>query len=283
MNSLQTKVAHCYQQACLLELRALKPGNVGYHANGHNMTVDHFVKSAEASSQAIVQDANNVGQRILRAVQATHSAVADNTNLGIILLAAPIVEAILRSRSIKNIRANLFNTLSNLSVDDARQCYRAISIAAPGGMGEVSDEDLSDEPRVTLLEAMRLAQERDQIAFQYVNQYQDIFDYNLGVYLTCLRKWSSPEWAATAVFLTQLKRVPDTLVKRKYSLLKACGISDMIAPLADKVLASRDPVIYESELLALDSLLKDNGTNPGTTADLTVATIFVAMLESASN
>lgn len=282
MNLLKEKVAHCYQQACLLELRALKPGNVGHHANGHDMTVEHFVKSAQVSSQAITEDANGVGERILHAVQATHSAVADNTNLGIILLAAPLVEAILSSQSTKNIRTQLQNILAKLSVQDARQCYRAISIAAPGGMGEVQDEDLSNDPQVTLLEAMRLAQDRDQVAFQYVNQYQDIFDYNLGVYRTYLKRWSSPEWATTAVFLTQLKRVPDTLIKRKYSLLKACGISDMIAPLVDQVLASRDPMIFESALLALDSRLKNDGINPGTTADLTVATIFVAMLESMS-
>jgi triphosphoribosyl-dephospho-CoA synthase len=283
MNILEKEIARCYEQACLLELRAIKPGNVGYHADGHDMTVDHFIKSAEVSSQAITRSAQGVGDRILNAVQATHDAVADNTNLGIILLAAPLVEAILSKQTTHNLRAHLSDTLEKLSVYDARQCYRAISIAAPGGMGEVKDEDLSNDPRVTLLEAMRLAQERDRIAFQYVNQYIDVFDYNLGVYHAYLKRWLSPEWAATAVFLSQLKRVPDTLIKRKYSLLKACGISDMIAPLVDQVLASRNPIIFESELLSLDSMLKKDGINPGTTADLTVATIFVAMLESISS
>ena len=67
MNSLEKIIVSSYQQACLLELHALKPGNVGYHANGHGMTVDHFVKSAHASSQAIAMQASGVGERILNA------------------------------------------------------------------------------------------------------------------------------------------------------------------------------------------------------------------------
>ena len=54
----------------------------------------------------------------------------------------------------------------------------------------------------------------------------------------------------------------------------------MIAPLANRVLASMDPTDHVSDLLSLDNELKQAGINPGTTADITVATVFVAMLES---
>ena len=108
------------------------------------------------------------------------------------------------------------------------------------------------------------------------------FEYNLTIYENFLNKWESPEWATTAVYLSQLTRVPDSLISRKYSVLKAQEISDMIAPLAAEVLASQDPIAFESRLLSIDGHLKSVGINPGTTADLTVATLFVAMLESAS-
>ena len=152
----------------------------------------------------------------------------------------------------------------------------------PGGMGQVEHEDVSNDPTVTLLEAMHMSADRDQIAEQYSTGYKGIFEHNLPTYREFLDKWGSPEWAATAVFLSQWLRQPDSLIIRKKGLLKAREINDMIAPLASQVLASKDPMEYKPSLLSLDSELKNIGINPGTTADLTVATLFVAMLESAS-
>ena len=117
----------------------------------------------------------------------------------------------------------------------------------------------------------------DRIAYQYAHQYEDIFVHNLPIYQSYLEKWGSSQWATTALFLSQWLRVPDTLIIRKKGLLKAREISDMIAPLASRVLASEDPTDYVSDLLSLDSELKQSGINPGTTADITVATLFVAM------
>ncbi len=269
----------CYQQACLLELRALKPGNVGYHSSGHGMSVEQFELSAQASAEPLFSKCNGVGERVLKAVKATRDAVADNTNLGIILLAAPIAETLIKSGYNQKLRDNLAKVLADLSIDDAKYCYQAIQLAMPGGMGEVGDQDISNEPSVTLLEAMRLSADKDRIGYQYTNTFSDIFEHNLPIYREYQQKWGSQEWAATAVFLSQWVRVPDSLIIRKKGLLKACEISDMIAPLANQVLASRDPTDHISGLLSLDSELKEVGINPGTTADITVATLFVAMLD----
>lgn len=282
MQDLAQRICECFREACLLELRALKPGNVGYHADGHGMTVQQFVDSAQAAATALLSPCRGTGDRILNAVKATNEQLGDNTNLGIILLAAPLVEAALQIDDDLSLHRRVQKVLNKLSVDDARACYAAIRLATPGGMGQVNDQDISAEPDITLLQAMELAQERDRIAFQYCHQYVDIFDYNLAIYDDFLNKWESPGWAATAVYLSQLARVPDSLISRKYSVLKAREISDMIAPLAVKVLASQDPTAFESRLLSVDGHLKSIGINPGTTADLTVATLFVAMLESAS-
>ena len=282
MQDLALRIAQCFHQACLLELRALKPGNVGYHADGHGMVAQQFIDSAEVAAAALVVPAVNIGQRILNAVQATQEKVGENTNLGIILLAAPLVEAVLQLRGQESLRPGVQKVLKNLTIDDARDAYAAIRLAMPGGMGKINDQDIATEPEITLLQAMALAEQRDHIAFQYTHAYEDIFEYNLAIYEDFLNKWESPEWAATAVFLSQLARVPDSLISRKYSVLKAREISDMIAPLAVKVLASQDPIAFESRLLSIDGRLKSVGINPGTTADLTVATLFVAMLDSAS-
>ena len=282
MENLAQRVSQCYAEACWLELHALKPGNVGHHAEGHGMTVDQFVDSAQVSAIALTEPSASVGERIYKAVQATRKQVGDNTNLGIVLLAAPIIEAVLLQDSVNNLRSNLKVVLEQLTVNDARDCYTAIRLANPGGRGAVGDQDINNEPDITLLEAMRLAETRDRIAFQYTHDYSDIFEYNLIIYKDFLNKWRSSTWAATAVFLSQWMRAPDSLISRKHGVLKAQEISDMIAPLAVQVLASQDPMEFETRLLSIDGHLKNIGINPGTTADLTVATLFVAMLESAS-
>lgn len=282
MENLAQRVSQCYVEACWLELHALKPGNVGHHADGHGMTVDQFVDSAQVSAVALTEPSDSVGERIYKAVKSTRMQVGDNTNLGIVLLAAPIIEAVLLQDSVDDLRTNLKVVLEQLTVTDARDCYAAIRLANPGGMGAIDDQDINNEPDITLLEAMRLAESRDRIAFQYTHDYSDVFEYNLIIYKDFLNKWQSSTWAATAVFLSQWMRAPDSLISRKHGVLKAQEISDMIAPLAVQVLASQDPMEFETRLLSIDGHLKSIGINPGTTADLTVATLFVAMLESAS-
>lgn len=266
-----------YQQACLLELKAIKPGNVGYHADGHGMQVQQFEISARESAKGLFANSSCVGERIYNAVLNTHSVVGDNTNLGIILLCAPIVEALLIDINTHQLQSRLTEVLQALSIHDAEFAYKAIQLAMPGGMGEVEEQDISKPPSVTLLEAMQMSSVKDRIAYQYAHQYEDIFVHNLPIYRRYLEKWGSSQWATTALFLSQWVRVPDSLIIRKKGLLKAREISDMIAPLASRVLASEDPTDYVSDLLSLDSELKQNGINPGTTADITVATLFVAM------
>ena len=271
----------CYRDACLLELKAIKPGNVGYHADGHGMIVEQFQRSAIASSAPLFEASGGVGDRVLRAIRATRKEVGDNTNLGIILLVAPIAEALCRYGYSPNLQTHVKSQLQLLTLEDAKNAYQAIQIALPGGMGQVEQEDVSKEPSVSLLEAMKMSADRDQIAAQYCNGYVDVFEHNLPIYRQYLDRWQNQEWAATAVFLSQWQRQPDSLIIRKKGLLKAREINDMIAPLASEVLASKDPMEHKSSLLSLDNKLKSIEINPGTTADITVATLFVAQLESA--
>ena len=91
--TLAARIAEAYIAACLLELDALKPGNVHRHAEGHGMTVADFERSAEVSAPALARTGASVGSRVLEAVEATRAAVGQNTNLGIVLLAAPLAAA----------------------------------------------------------------------------------------------------------------------------------------------------------------------------------------------
>ncbi len=86
-------IGEAIRWACLTELRALKPGNVHRFGDGHAMTVADFEASAEAIAAVFAQPGLTVGARILQSVLATQAAVGCNTNLGIVLLCAPLAEA----------------------------------------------------------------------------------------------------------------------------------------------------------------------------------------------
>src|SRR5207237_4450453 len=111
------------------------------------------------------------GRAIYEAVALTRMVVGRNTNLGICLLLEPLA----RTGNCRNVG----EILQGLTRDDARRVFAAIERANPGGLGIAPEEDVRSEPTVTLLEAMKLAADRDLIARQYANSYADVFD--LGV------------------------------------------------------------------------------------------------------
>lgn len=271
-------LANKYKHACWLDMQAIKPGNVGLHSDAGELVVDDFLRSAEASAKPIVDPDLELGERVLRAVQATRLAVDTNTNLGIILLVAPLVQAAYKKVDGQTLESSLAEVLAESTIEDAKQVYRAIRIVEPGGMGANKDQDLSEEPTVSLLNTMKIAVSWDRIADQYSNNFHDIFHYGVPRYIQLLAQWQDERWATTGLFLGYLARFPDSLVERKYGMLKAREISDMIVQLEKELCRSDSPGRYEAQLLKIDGHLKRDRINPGTTADLTVASVFAASL-----
>lgn len=269
--------AKAFKTACLAELEALKPGNVHIFADGHGMVVQDFLHSAEAA-QVIAEPDLTVGQRILAAVEATRQVVSHNTNLGIVLLCAPLIHAFLSGKSI--LREDLRDVLQNLTVADAELAYRAIIIASPAGLGSGMKHDVAEPPQITLLHAMQEATQRDHIALQYGNGFADIFDMGMTRYREALRKWGRPAWATTAVYMGFLAAFADTHIARKYGEPVALRVQKRAKELDHKLLQLDNPKHCLRDLLKFDAELKAEGLNPGTSADLTVATLLVAALEN---
>ena len=267
-----------YRDACMAELSALKPGNVHLFADGHGMVVQDFIKSADASSQVIASPNLGLGERILSAIKATWDEVGCNTNLGIVLLAAPMIQAAY-SKDVFS-QNTLQDVLNHLTVDDAIQAYQAIAIAAPAGLGEVQAHDVHQTPSVTLLQAMQAAADRDLIAQQYANGYQDIFSVGVATYQFYLAKWERPAWAVTATYLAFLAEFQDSHIARKYGKEIAQAIQQEAKHHFQNFTSQENPKLYQATLLAWDADLKKRGINPGTSADLTVATILAFSLIS---
>lgn len=261
--------------ACRAELEALKPGNVHVHAAGHRMTVADFLASAAASAPPIAAAGRGVGARIRAAVAATRAACGQNTNLGILLLAAPLAAAAERPPPLA---AGLAAVLEALTVEDASLTYRAIRLASPAGLGSSGQHDVMDEPMVTLLEAMRAASGRDLIARQYATGYADVLGIGVPRLLACRAAGWSDAWATSATYLAFLAAFPDTHVARKHGAQIASTVQHRAMVFDARLRLAIDPTPLHDLLLDFDRELKDAEINPGTSADLTVASHFAAAL-----
>jgi triphosphoribosyl-dephospho-CoA synthase len=278
MNSLEVRVAEAYIEACLAELDAPKPGNVHRFAPGHRMVLADFVRSAEASAAPIAERGARVGIRVRAAVEATLKAVRQNTNLGIILLCAPLAAA--AEIADLALRPALAGVLDRLDQSDAADVFSAIAAANPGGLGRAARHDVNAPVTATLREAMAEAAERDRIARQYVTVYEDIFSLGLPALATARRRQSDPRWSTLAVYLAFLAAIPDTHILRKFDAATAEAIRREAADWRDALTAAPDLAGMTEGLLSWDAALKSRGINPGTSADLTVATLFAAALSS---
>jgi triphosphoribosyl-dephospho-CoA synthase len=261
------------------EVRALKPGNVSVYSAGYGMIAQDFLRSADAIMPHLAKQNLNIGARILSAVEATQEVVSCNTNLGIILLCAPLIYAAERASAGLSLRRALERSLASLDVSDTDDVYSAIRLASPGGLGESERFDVRDKPKITLLEAMNEARKWDRIACQYVNGYYDIFEIGVPHVRRAYACWQSEEWAAVACYLALLSRLPDTHISRKFGSELARKVSKEAMHLEMALAQSREPEQLVGRLLEWDRQLKERGLNPGTTADLTVASLLAVRLE----
>ena len=269
-------VAAAYLEACLAELDAPKPGNVHRFAPGHRMEVKDFIRSAEASAAPIAAKGARIGIRVRAAVEATLSTVQQNTNLGIILLCAPLAAA--AEAPDAALRPALARVLDGLDRADAQDVFSAIAVANPGGLGRAPRHDVNAPVVATLREAMAEAAGRDRIARQYVTAYEDIFSLGLPTLATARRRRIEPRWSTLAVYLTFLAEIADTHIARKFDAATAESVRREAVDWRDAFTAARDPEAIADSLLGWDAALKSGGINPGTTADLTVATLFARSL-----
>jgi triphosphoribosyl-dephospho-CoA synthase len=272
------EVAAAGQLACLLEVSAPKPGNVSPGRHFHDTRYEDFLASAVAIGPALAAAGENpLGTTIRRAVEATLRWTRSNTNLGIVLLLAPLARAALREGA--SLRERLRTVLAETTVTDAGEVYAAIRRARPGGLGEAKAEDVAGAPTVSLRDAMSLAADRDAIAREYVTDFALTFETGVPAVLAARRE--GLVWSDTVVeaYLALLDATPDTHIARKLGAAEAAAIS-LQAREARAAGGTRSPEGRRA-LGLLDAELRDerNRRNPGTTADLTCAALFVVILE----
>lgn len=276
INNQSHQLANAFKAACMAEIEALKPGNVHVFADGHGMTVQDFILSAEVVSEVIAKPDLSLGERILLSVEATQKAVNCNTNLGVILLCAPLIQAALIEDK-TYLLAKLHQVLVSTTQKDAEDTFKAIHLANPAGLGSSEQYDIHKSATCTLLQAMQIAASRDMIAQQYTNNFVDVLD-GLTRYKQTLARWQRPAWAATALHLHYMSQFLDSHIVRKYCETIAGLVQNEAMVHEAEFLKVYNPKNYQTALLTFDTALKKRGLNPGTSADLTVATLLLHAL-----
>ena len=274
MKMAQQSLGQMATLACLLEVSAPKPGNVHRGADFEDLTFYDFQTSAVAIGPVFdLAKQLRVGSLVLAAIQATQSVVSTNTNLGLMLLMAPLAKATVFDETAMPI------VMNELTAADAQDIYQAIALADAGGMGEVESMDITDAAPDSLLEAMSAAQDHDLIAAQYGNGFVDLFADAVRPLREKLEAGMILTEAIVETHVQFMSRHPDSLIARK------CGveIAEEAARRARVVVDARAQGLdlYVRDLSELDFWLRSDGhrRNPGTTADFIGAAIFVGLIE----
>ncbi len=242
------------------------------------MDIHHFERAADAAAPWIAEPSLKVGARILRATEASFAATGVNTNLGIVLLCAPLAKAAAEVDAGTGLRRRLAVILSMLDEDDADNAFAAIRLANPAGLGKVEKGDVSaSNPRLTLIEAMHLAKDRDRIANAYVTAFEDIFDFALPVLTDARALTGDVNLAVSTLHMALMAEFEDSHIARKHGPAAARSVRERALELQSHWRPVVTPKSLE-HLRDFDTKLKELGLNPGTTADFVVATIFCGLL-----
>ena len=285
------EIAKIAQIASALEVSGYpKPGNVHRTRDYDDMVFEDFVISGIVIGDTIRKATTDVdvenpqlGRYILEAVDETDRWIKNNTNLGIVMMITPIAAAAAISDDFDEIRSNIVKLMANTSVDDACDLYDAINIADAGGMGDQDEYDVASdnaknelrENKQTMYDVLKISAPWDMLAREMTSDMPAVFEIGYPTYHK-LKEEKSLNDACVLTFLTILSQVPDTLISRKYGSDEAMKISLMTRDL----LKLRDADDFDVKLQEFDDYLFENHYNPGTTADLTAASIFVSNLKT---
>lgn len=266
----------CATLACLWEVAAPKPGNVHRGADFDNLTLEDFLISAVAIGPAMDKAVERgVGTTVLDAITSTQAAVRTNTNLGLVLLLAPLA-AVPESTEL---RCGVAKVLDELDTHDSASVYSAIRLANSGSIGSVEEMDITETPPDDLMQAMSIAANRDFIAHLYVNRFAELFEIVVPWFLETEAKGVGIREAIVHTHVRLMATYPDSLISRK------CGsaVARQAATFAQMVLDAGQigEVAYHEAMADLDFWLRSDHhkRNPGTTADVIGAMLYVLIRE----
>jgi len=271
---------NAYLFACRKDIELIKPGNVNIKSPHSDTNAEDYLESSLLSSKELFKPDYSLGERILNSIKITRSKIKTNTNLGIILLCAPIIHACIYFNNL-TMREGIKKTLSSSTVKDTQDLCMAINISAPGGLGTREIYDTASKPTVNILEIMNHSASYDRISYQYSHDYSDIFDFIIPRLVFLNKKHNSLDISLSLMFMEILAKIPDSHISRKFDDKIAKKTSNNASDLLKILDREYSPDYLADRLNNLDYEYKKKGINPGTTADLLVASLMIYKIFSA--
>lgn len=298
-------VGNCASLAALLEVSAYpKPGNVHRISNFQRTFYEHFLAGGVALGSVMGELAKRsinskkwvdirLGHSIYEAVdEMFYWQSGGNIHLGIILLLAPLSAGAGATLSdgtleVTKLREYTKNIVSKATYEDTLAIYRAIERSMSlENLGSAEDLDIKNKmstkkiklENITPLEIFEICKNKDLICYEWVTGFSTIFETGYPYLKEKIFGGTSINNAIVDTFVNILSKNPDSLIIRKRGEKVARSISKEAQKILEMGGSESDD--GTSMLWSLDEKLKkENGKlNPGTTADLTAASIFVLLL-----
>ena len=265
---------------CDAEIKSLKPGNVHKYSEGHGMNLKDFLKSSLIISKCLTKNNLDLGKKILISVNEIQNKIKKNTNLGIILMLSPIATIVQEEGVIskEELLKKIKSLIKKQNIKNSIPIFKAISLTSPGGLGFSKKYDVNEPPNTNLYKAMEFAKKKDLIARQYCNGFEDIYKIGIPAYKKFYNKWGKVDWALTGVYLTFLKKFNDSHIVRNKGNKIATSIKKEAKKYYFFLKRNKNLTKIKKKLLIFDKKLKSKKINPGTTADLTVATLLLEIV-----
>jgi triphosphoribosyl-dephospho-CoA synthase len=309
---LTNYIRMCGELACLLEVSATpKPGNVHRFRDFEDTKYEDFLaasvtfgkhledlamKGVQHKEGKISWDQINLGQNIFEAIkESDFFYLGGNTNLGIILLLAPL--SIAAGMTLKDENGNFFcdvmalqnnviEVMINSTIDDAVHVSNGIAYISPGGLGNVDKFDVTnpnirdelESTNTTLVKLMGECKDRDNICFELALGYPIAFGKGIKTLEEAMIRTDDINLAIIDTYLEILASYPDTLIKRKFGAKKAMEIATRASAIINLGGASTIEGRRELEEFDIELREEEEKINPGTTADLVAAIVFVYLL-----
>lgn len=292
-------IAKIAQIASVLEVSGHpKPGNVHRTQDFDDMIFEDFLISGIVVGDIMKKAAERgkkykddyslhkirLGEIIKEAVLETDKWIGNNTNLGIIILLAPLSAAAGMSNDVIELRKNVERIMNGTTSKDAINLYDAINAADAGGMGEQEELDVADtEARgriikedISMFKVFEMSAKWDLLSKELTTGMPVTFETGFPTFKETKASYGLNK-ATVQTFLTILAQNPDTLISRKYGM----DTARIVSADADSILQNGGILNAQGELLIrqFDTQLLKNKFNPGTTADITAASIMVTLLE----
>ena len=279
-NALQYTAGQLASWVCQLEVTAPKPGNVHRGADFEDVTLGDFLSSGIALGSAIDAQppSGGTGSMILSAIERTNLVAKTNTNLGIVLLVCPLAKLVQRGEAI--VPQSVAAEIDAIAGDESQAVYQAIAKAKAGGLSQVDTHDVNDAGSAPdrIVDAMELARKRDMVAKQYCSGYEDVIEFVLPAIEEGLQRFGKISHGIVWAHVKTMARFPDSLISRKLGDAVAKKSAAMAAQCLEQLTDADDDDFWRS-VGDLDFWLRSDGhrRNPGTTADLVTAALYVGV------